>query len=49
MQEISSCFRSRTFCRADAGRFRKNLKIKISGKLPEFHLKGRGDPGLRHF
>jgi hypothetical protein len=32
MQEMSSWFRSRTFCHANAGRFRKNIKIKITGK-----------------
>jgi len=32
MQEMSSCFRSRTFFRANAGRFRKSIKIKITGK-----------------
>jgi hypothetical protein len=49
MQEMSSCFRSRTFCRADAGKFRKSLKIKMTGKTAGYiHLMGRGDPGLRH-
>jgi hypothetical protein len=32
MPEISSCFRSRTFSCADAGIFRKSLKIKMTGK-----------------
>jgi hypothetical protein len=45
MQEMSSSLRSRTFCCADTGRFRKSLKIKISGKtagdLPQGEGKAR--------
>jgi hypothetical protein len=32
MPEMSFGLRRRTFCHADAGRFRKSLKIKITGK-----------------
>jgi len=39
---MSSCFRSRAFCRADAGRFRKNLKIKITGKTAGVTPHGEG-------
>jgi hypothetical protein len=42
MQEMSSCSRSRTFCSADAGRFRKNLKIKMTGKTAGFSPHGEG-------
>ena len=38
-----------TFCRADAGRFRKSLKIKISGKNPGDLPHGEENPGLGHF
>jgi hypothetical protein len=31
MPKISSFFWSRTFCRADAGKFCKYLKIKMTG------------------
>jgi hypothetical protein len=47
MQEMSSCFRSRTFCRADAGRFCKSIKIKMTGKTVGDLPHGEGDPGLR--
>jgi len=30
-----------TFCRADAGRFRKSLKIKFLEKIPEIYRMGR--------
>jgi hypothetical protein len=46
MQELSSCSRSRTFCSADAGRFRKNLKIKMTGKTAGVLPMGRGDHSL---
>jgi hypothetical protein len=46
---MSSGLRSRTFCCADTGRFRQNLKIEIYGKIPEIHRKERGIQGLRHF
>jgi hypothetical protein len=52
MPEISSGLRSGTFCRADAGRFRKSLKIKIAGNTAgelEIHRMGRGNLELRHF
>jgi hypothetical protein len=42
MQEMSSSLRSRTFCRADTGRFRKSLKIKISGKTAGDLSQGEG-------
>jgi hypothetical protein len=42
MQEMSSCSRSRTFCSADAGRFRKNLKIKMTGKTAGVSPHGEG-------
>ena len=42
MQEMSSCSRSRTFCSADAGRFRKNLKIKTTGKTSGVSPHGEG-------
>jgi hypothetical protein len=39
---MSSCFRSRTFCRADAGKFRKSLKIKMTGKTAGDSHHGEG-------
>jgi hypothetical protein len=42
MQEMFSSLRSRTFCRADTGRFRKSLKIKISGKTAGDSPQGEG-------
>jgi hypothetical protein len=40
MPEISSCFRSRC---ADAGIFRKSLKIKMTGKTAGDSLHGEGN------
>jgi hypothetical protein len=40
MPETSSRLRIRTLCTADARRFRKSLKIKMTGKLPEIHCMG---------
>jgi hypothetical protein len=42
MQEMSSCFRSRKFCRADAGKFRKSLIIKMTGKTAGDSPHGEG-------
>jgi hypothetical protein len=43
MPEISSCFRSRTFCCADAGIFRKRHKIKMTGKTAGDSPHGGGE------
>jgi hypothetical protein len=44
MQEMFSILRSWTICWAGAGRLRKSLKIKITGKTAGGHLMGRGNP-----
>jgi hypothetical protein len=49
LPEVFSWLTSSTFCHSDAGRFRKILKIKITGKTTEASLLGRGNTGLRHF
>jgi hypothetical protein len=42
MQEMSSSSRSRTFCSADEEKFRKNLKIKMTGKTAGVSPHGEG-------
>ncbi len=49
LSEVSSGCTSSTFCHSDAGRFRKILKIKITGKTTGDSLLGRENTGLRHF
>jgi hypothetical protein len=49
MLERSSGLRSSNLHRSDAGRFRKSLKIKMTGKTAGYFCMGRGKPGERHF